>query len=78
MTIKLIAVGEKYTGQNIGKSLIRNLENYLYKKGVKTIKVGTQIDNIFATNFYIANGFKNILSVAQYIFIGHIKNKRCL
>lgn len=58
-TIELIAVDESHRGYNIGKSLINSMEAFIYnKKGITKIRVGTQIDNISAFKFYIANGFQ--------------------
>lgn len=57
-TIELIAVDEKYRGQKVGKSLILGLELFVYNSNISEIKVGTQINNVSAINFYIANGFK--------------------
>jgi len=57
-TIELIAVEKKYQGKNIGRLLIRELEEYLIDKGILNIKVGTQLNNISAVNFYETMGFK--------------------
>lgn len=59
-TIELIAVDEVFRGQNIGKSLIAGLEFFAYEKGIKSIKVGTQIDNVSAVRFYNACGFEYV------------------
>ncbi len=56
--IELIAVDETFRGQKIGKSLITEMERYLYEKGIHTIKVGTQISNTPAILFYNAMGFR--------------------
>ncbi|RBP69096.1 ribosomal protein S18 acetylase RimI-like enzyme [Alkalibaculum bacchi] len=55
--IELIAVDEKYQGQRIGKSLIRKMESFVIDKGIRKIKVGTQIENISAAQFYSKMGF---------------------
>jgi dTDP-4-amino-4,6-dideoxy-D-galactose acyltransferase len=56
--IELIAVDDKYQGQRVGKSLISKLESFMFKKGIKKIKVGTQIDNGIAIRFYTTCGFQ--------------------
>lgn len=56
-TIELIAVDEVFRGQNISKSLIAGLEFFAYEKGINSIKVGTQVDNMSAVRFYNACGF---------------------
>jgi dTDP-4-amino-4,6-dideoxy-D-galactose acyltransferase len=56
--IELIAVDNEYQNKKYGKELLRKLESYLSLLSIKVIKVGTQINNINAINFYIKNGFK--------------------
>jgi len=56
--IELIAVDEKYQGQGVGKSLIRSMEAFAIAIGIEETKVGTQVNNISAANFYSAMGFK--------------------
>lgn len=58
--IELIAVEEKYQGQRVGKSLIRTMESFVIDKGIKKIKVGTQVNNVSAAQFYNAMGFKYV------------------
>ncbi|MFL2143619.1 GNAT family N-acetyltransferase [Ruoffia sp. FAM 20857] len=57
-TVELIAVDENYRGKNLGTRLIKALENYVLEQKKYRIKVGTQINNIPAINFYINNKFK--------------------
>lgn len=56
--IELIAVDEKYQGQRVGKSLIKTMESFVLDQSIKKIKVGTQVNNISAAQFYNAMGFK--------------------
>lgn len=56
-TIELIAIDQNFTGKGIGRSLIRAMEHYVAKMGVKTIRVGTQLNNITALKFYRSCGF---------------------
>lgn len=58
--IELIAVEERFQGQRVGKSLIHKMESFVIDKGIKKIKVGTQINNIPAAQFYDAMGFKYV------------------
>lgn len=58
--IELIAVDEKYQGQKVGMSLIHAMESFVFKQGVRKIKVGTQVNNIQAAQFYHAMGFKYV------------------
>ncbi len=60
--IELIAVSEKYQKQNIGKTLLTTMSEFLFKNNIDLVKVGTQINNINAINFYCKNGF-NLLQV---------------
>ena len=55
--IELIAVNEKYQGQRVGKSLIQAMESYVIDQGINKIKVGTQVNNISAAQFYSKMGF---------------------
>lgn len=56
--IELIAVDEKYQGQHVGKSLIHAMESFVIRQEKCKIKVGTQVDNLSAINFYSTMGFK--------------------
>jgi len=58
-TIELVAIDQNHKGRGIGRSLIRSMENYVCKKGIDTIKVGTQLSNIDALKFYTSYGFKH-------------------
>ena len=58
--IELIAVDKKYQGQGVGTSLIYKMESFVMDKGIKKIKVGTQVDNISAIGFYHAVGFQYV------------------
>jgi ribosomal protein S18 acetylase RimI-like enzyme len=71
--IELIAVREKFKEQKVGKSMIRKLENYLCNKKIETIRVGTQMDNISATNFYVSNKFKYSECSSIYHYWPHKK-----
>lgn len=64
--IELIAVGEKYQGQQVGKSLIHTMESFVIDKEIKKIKVGTQVNNISAAQFYNAMGFKYVSCGSMY------------
>lgn len=55
--IELIAVDEKHQGKKVGKSLIHALESFLIDKGITRIKVGTQVNNVSAVQFYSKMGF---------------------
>lgn len=66
--IELIAVDEKYQGQRVGKSLIQTMEGFIEDKGIKKIKVGTQVNNISAAQFYNAMGFKYVSCRSMYHF----------
>ncbi len=64
--IELIAVDEKYQGQRVGKSLIHTMESFVIDQGIKKIKVGTQVNNIVAAQFYNAMGFKYVSCGSMY------------
>lgn len=56
-TVELIAVDEVYQGQGVGKALIKAMESFVYDKDINKIKVGTQVNNIPAVQFYSKMGF---------------------
>jgi dTDP-4-amino-4,6-dideoxy-D-galactose acyltransferase len=58
--IELIAVSHKETKGGIGTSLFKAVEYDAHQKGVNEIKVGTQVRNIGAINFYNKVGCKHI------------------
>ncbi|WP_312654106.1 GNAT family N-acetyltransferase [Proteiniclasticum sp.] len=64
--IELIAVDEKYQGLRVGKSLISKMESFVIEKGIQKIKVGTQVNNISAAQFYNAMGFKYVSCGSMY------------
>lgn len=58
--IELIAVSTKESKGGIGTSLFNALEHISFKQGIKEIKVGTQIKNLNAINFYHKMGCKQV------------------
>lgn len=56
-TIELIAVDEQYRGLRVGKALISGMEHFIKQRNIKKIKVGTQVDNTLALQFYTSCGF---------------------
>lgn len=64
--IELIAVEERYKGQKVGKSLILKMESFIMDQGIMKIKVGTQVNNVIAAQFYDAMGFKYVSCGSVY------------
>lgn len=64
--IELIAVEEKYQGKRVGKSLIHMMESFVIDQGIRKIKVGTQVNNISAAQFYNTMGFKYVSCGSMY------------
>ena len=64
--IELIAVDEIYQGQRVGKSLIHTMELFVIDQGIMKIKVGTQVNNVSAAQFYSAMGFKYVSCGSMY------------
>ena len=64
--IELIAVDKQQKGKYIGKSMLIYLENYLKQLSIVTLKVGTQLDNLDAVNFYNHCGFKVVERTAVF------------
>ena len=56
-SIGLIAVDEKVQGKGIGTKLILASEQWLYDRGIDTLYVATQKNNIQGCNFYHKLGF---------------------
>ncbi|MHA6481489.1 GNAT family N-acetyltransferase [Paenibacillus sp. strain BS8-2] len=65
-TIELIAVSMNAQNQGIGKKMLIALENNALKRGVKEIRVGTQLENIQAINFYKKVGFNQVSKNETY------------
>lgn len=55
--IELIAIDPNFAGKGIGRALLNAMEYYVAKEAVKTMKVGTQLNNTSAFNFYTSSGF---------------------
>lgn len=64
--IELIAVDKQHKGKHIGKNMLKYLENYLRCLNITALKVGTQLDNITAINFYYSCEFKEKKSTTTY------------
>lgn len=58
--IELIAVSPKVTKGGIGTSLFKAVEYASIKEGINKIKVGTQLRNLSAINFYHKVGCKQV------------------
>lgn len=58
--IELIAVSKKETKGGIGTSLFKSVEYVAYERGYRSIKVGTQLRNMGAINFYHKVGCKQV------------------
>jgi RimJ/RimL family protein N-acetyltransferase len=58
--IELIAVSQKEAKGGIGTSLFKAIEYGAHQQGVKEIKVGTQVRNLGAINFYHKAGCKQV------------------
>jgi dTDP-4-amino-4,6-dideoxy-D-galactose acyltransferase len=59
-TVELIAVSNKKIRGGIGSALIKMVENAARRRGCDELKVGTQIRNLGAINFYQKCGFKQV------------------
>ncbi|SDD99115.1 Ribosomal protein S18 acetylase RimI [Bhargavaea beijingensis] len=64
--IELIAVSRDKGAKGVGTRLFKALENWLLNKGIEVIKVGTQLRNIGAINFYQKMGCKQVASHQIY------------
>lgn len=58
--IELIAVSQNETKGGIGTNLFKTVEYGAHKQGAKEIKVGTQVRNLGAVNFYHKVGCKQV------------------
>ncbi len=59
-TIGLIGVSSKYQGRGIGKKLLVAVENELVTRGVKELRIPTQLQNEGAYAFYTKMGYQII------------------
>ena len=57
LTIELISLDKTAQGKGIGTKLLASLMCFAGNNNIHKIKVGTQIDNIQAINFYMKKGF---------------------
>lgn len=69
--ISLLGIAKSFQGIGIGKILMNEVLNNFYSKQIDYVCVGTQIDNINALNYYIANGFR--VTSSKYSFHKLIK-----
>ncbi|MCM3756318.1 GNAT family N-acetyltransferase [Sporosarcina aquimarina] len=58
--VELIAAAKSSTKRGIGSSLFRSVEYHAFQRGIKEIKVGTQVRNMAAINFYHKVGCKQV------------------
>lgn len=58
--VELIAVSSNRAKGGIGTNLIKAVEHSAYKRGCSEIKVGTQVRNVGAINFYHKVGCKQV------------------
>jgi GNAT superfamily N-acetyltransferase len=73
--IELLAVNENYRGNQIGTSLINQLEMFLLQHEIKKIQVGTQLDNGAAIKFYLKNGFHYVSCSSIYHYWPQIEKR---
>lgn len=64
--LELIAVDKDSKGKGIGTSLIKQLENFAIENKIEYIRVGTQLNNLNAQNFYEKKEFKHIMNNSIY------------
>ncbi|WP_195913971.1 GNAT family N-acetyltransferase [Planomicrobium sp. YIM 101495] len=57
LVIELISLAPASQGKGIGTKLISTVKHYAENNSLHKIKVGTQIDNLQAMNFYAKKGF---------------------
>lgn len=55
--LELVCVNENYQSIGIGSKIMYSIFNYAQLNNIKQVRVGTQLNNINAINFYIKNGF---------------------
>lgn len=66
VVIELISLDEKAQGKGIGTKLLKSLHFFCCRENIKTIKVGTQLDNLQAINFYQKKGFNLVSKTSIY------------
>ena len=64
--IELIAIKNEMQSKGVGSFLLKGIEEYAKRNSIKFLRVGTQLNNIKAQNFYIKNGFKHISNNSIY------------
>ncbi len=58
--IELLSISNEYRGKGFGKKLVNKTEEKLYELDITKLKVGTQLNNSVAINFYHSMGFKQV------------------
>lgn len=66
VVIELIAVDKQQMGKHVGKNMLKYLESYLKRSDITALKVGTQLDNVDAINFYHSCNFKEKEKMTVY------------
>lgn len=74
-SVELIAVHKDFQRKKVGESLINKIEEYVLNKGIRLIKVGTQVNNISAIQFYTKMGFKYVNCGSIYHYWSEINNQ---
>lgn len=64
--IALIAVEEKYRGNNIGSKLLEYIEEICRTNRISNIRLEVDDDNSTALSFYFKNGFKKLKRSTEY------------
>ncbi|HOJ45430.1 MAG TPA: GNAT family N-acetyltransferase [Bacilli bacterium] len=67
LNIELISIHPLFLNKHYGSLMLQHLENVCLLINILTIKVGTQISNIEAMNFYVKKGF----SITETIDVYH-------
>lgn len=66
-TIGLLAINPESQGKGIGSKLVESVENKLSAKGIKELRIPTQLQNIPACHFYTKLGY----SINEKLIIKH-------
>lgn len=70
--IELVCISNEHQGQGVGRRLIEVVNSFSIKEGISFIKVGTQIENLEAINFYQSCGFK----LVDVVYIYHLWSEK--
>lgn len=64
--IELISTKDGYRGRGVARNMLMSVEAEIFNRGIETLHIGTQVNNLEALNLYHSYGFKEIGNSSIY------------